>query len=76
MASLPHRRRFTKGRKLETLKGHIKELTRKIGYLRQELAYYKDTRKVPMRFCESVDEFHRMVGNVLRETSKGIAISE
>ena len=72
---LPHRLRLTKEKKPETLKGHIEELTREIGYLRQELAYYKDTRKVLMKFYESIDESHRMIGNALYETAKGVAIS-
>ena len=58
------------------MKGHIEELTREIRYLRQELAYYKDTRKVLMKFYESIDESHRMIGNALYETAKGVAISE
>ena len=73
---LPHRLRLTKEKKPEILKKHIKELTKEIEYLRQKLAYYKDTRKVLMKFYESIDESHRMIGNALYETAKGVAISE
>ena len=54
----------------------MKELTKEIEYLRQELAYYKNTRKVLMKFYGSIDELHRMIGNALCETIKGVAISE
>ena len=73
---LPHRLRLTKEKKLETLKRHMKELTKKIEYLRQKLAYYKNTRKVLMKFYESIDELHRVIENALCETVKNVAISE
>lgn len=76
MIFFSHRRFFTKKRKPKILKKHIKKLTKKIEYLRQKLIYYKNIRKVSMRFCENVDEFYRMIKNVLRETFKNIAISE
>ena len=54
----------------------MEELTKEIKYLRQELVYYKDTRKVLMKFYESIDELHRMIENALCETVKNVAISE
>ena len=71
-----HRLRLTKEKKPETLKKHMKKLTKKIEYLRQELIYYKNTRKVLMKFYESIDELHRMIKNALCETIKSVAISE
>lgn len=73
---LPHRLRITKEKKSRTMKEHMEDLTREIGYLRQELAYYKDTREVLMRFHESISDSHRVMKVALCEMSKGVAISE
>lgn len=73
---LPHRLRLTKEKKSKTLKKHIKKLTKEIEYLRQKLTYYKDTRKVLMRFYDSINESHRMIRNALCETFKDVAIFE
>ena len=73
---LSHWLRLTKEKKPKTLKEHIEELTKEIEYLRQELAYYKDTRKVLMKFYESMNESHRMIENALYETIKDVAIFE
>jgi predicted acylesterase/phospholipase RssA len=73
---LPHRLRLTKEKEPETLKEHIEKLTRENGYLRQELAYYKETREILMRLYGSINESHRLMEDALCEASKGFATSE
>jgi 4-hydroxy-3-methylbut-2-enyl diphosphate reductase IspH len=71
-----HRLRLTKQKKLKTLKEHVKKLTKKIEYFRQELVYYKNTREILMRLYESINESHQMMKNTLCETFKDVAIFE
>lgn len=73
---LPHRLKISKQRQPLSLKEQIEELTRENGYLRQELAYHKDTRETLMKLYKHVQESNQRVENALRETSEGIAISE
>lgn len=71
-----HRLRLTKKKKPKILKKHIKKLTKEIEYLRQELTYYKNIRKVLMMFMKNINESHRMIKNALYETFKNVAIFE
>lgn len=71
-----HRLKLKKEKKTKSLKKHIKKWTKKIEYLRQELIYYKNTRKILMKFYENINESHRMIKNILCETFKNVAISE
>ena len=72
---LPHRLQMRK-KKPKNMKGRIEELTIENGYLQEELAYYKGTRAVLMRFFGSIKESHQMMKNAIYEVSKDVAISE
>ena len=72
---LPHRLQMRK-KKPKNLKERIEDLTVENGYLQDELAYYKDTRAVLMRFFDNIDESHRMMKGAIYEASKDVAISE
>ena len=72
---LPHRLRV-RSKNPKSLEARNEELTIENGYLQEELAYYKDTREVLMRFFESINEAHQVMKTALHQTSNGVAISE
>ena len=66
---LPYRLRILKNKQRPTPTQRIKELTREIGYLRQELAYYKDTRRALTKFFAITRSAHEALRRGLGEAS-------
>ncbi|CAL8584917.1 hypothetical protein XPA_010500 [Xanthoria parietina] len=73
---LPHRLRISKNKQRPTPTQRIEELTREIGYLRQELAYYKDTRRALTKFFAVARSAHEALRRGLGEASQELAIAE
>ncbi|KAL8788256.1 MAG: hypothetical protein Q9213_001776 [Squamulea squamosa] len=73
---LPHRLRISKNKQVPTPTQRIEELTREIGYLRQELAYYKDTRRALTKFFAVAQSAHEALRRGIAEASHEIAIAE
>ena len=53
--NLPHRLRISKAARSGDQKQQIEELTRENGYLRQELAFYKDKERLNVRLSGSLE---------------------
>ena len=73
---LPEQLRISKVQPISGPEQRIEELQRENGRLRQELSYYKDTRKVLMTLLQSTHELQQSLQETLMEASKGVAISE
>lgn len=73
--NLPHRMKQGK-EDHQSREQHLVSLTRENGYLRQELAYYKDTREVLMQLYDAVRQSHQELKIALDQASRGVAISE
>ena len=54
----------------------IHELTRENGYLREELAMYKDTRTALRELQERTKQAHQILNNALQDVSRRLARSE
>lgn len=73
---LPHRLRISKNKQVPTPSQRIEELTREIGYLRQELAYYKETRRALTKFFAVANSAHEAMRHGIGEASHEIAVAE
>ena len=73
---LPHRLKISKAKTTVTMEQRIEELTRENGYLRQELAYHKDTQVAIMGLYDSAKTAVRRLQESLEEASRRIAMSE
>ncbi len=54
----------------------IHELTRENGYLREELAMYKDTRTALRELQERTKQAHQILNDALQDVSRRLARSE
>lgn len=54
----------------------IHDLTRENGYLREELAMYKDTRTALLDLQERTKQAHQILHNALQDLSRRLARSE
>jgi hypothetical protein len=73
---LPHRLRISKEQVSATPMQRIHELTRENGYLREELAMYKDTRTALRELQERTKQAHQILNDALQDVSRRLARSE
>ncbi len=73
---LPHRLKISKNKDSVPKEKRIEELTRENGYLRQELAYHKETQVAIMRLYDSAQTAVQRLQHALTDASQRIAISE
>ncbi len=73
---LPHRLRISKQQTAVSPMQRIHELTRENGYLREELAMYKETRGALRDLQEKSKKAHQILNDALQDVSRKIARSE
>jgi len=72
----PHRLRQEKNRVGRTLQTEMEDLIRENGYLRQEIAFYKESRIALLAFHSQTMESFQNLQSASKELSESMALAE
>ncbi len=72
----PHRLRQEKNHVGRTLPTEMEDLIRENNYLRQEIAFYKESRIALLAFYNQTIELFQTLQSALKELSENIALAE
>jgi len=73
---LPHRLRETKLRPSTSAAMQLDDLTRENGYLRQEIAFYQESRNAMLAFHSQTLDTYKGLQSALKELSEKLALAD